>query len=795
LALDEETIQGLTRNRYWSAVHRARADGKETNTLAGRFLLSHTVASLSEVITLWCEKACKGAGRKHGCLPQMRLLEPSIAALIVSKIVLDGVATVRSRTEIATEVGRRMEDEYRFRLLKKHKPKYWKTILRDRRHANEAHLTKILTTLCLKEAGAISYKSWSKVQRARVGLLLIELLISSTGLVEMERRPKTRGKKIRMQSFLVPAEDTLDWLEKSHEHHQALAPFYLPMTTPPLDWSDTDRGGYEGDVISRYPLVRLRHADNDKLLDEDMPMVYDAVNTLQKTGWRVNRKVYDVFLQLWEEGGGGVLPSRNSEPLPEKPEDIGTNESALADWKRQAAPIHERNGVVKAQRLRTLKMAFVAKEVSENEKIYFPYQLDFRGRAYCVPQFFNPQGPDLARGLLEFSDGHIATDSRYLFHWAANCFGVKGTFTEREAWVESNMAQILAVVRDPLEQRFWVEADDAWQFLACCFAIDDFRNARPLHLPVHIDGTNNGLQIYALILGDERLAKMTGCTRSDVPADAYMSAFAHLQDKLSTMGERMADRWLVFFQGIGPKKCRTLMKRPLMTLAFGLTSWALRDQLDKWFNDLCRDDAADPWDMSIRRDALDLLSEAVWQVIQRYAGKALGAMDWLQEVSQAALETSAVLSWKSPSGFRVIQDYRKREKRQIQLVLGECVRNMTLRLDNDEPSWLDHKKAVCPNFVHSLDAAALMETVCRMSALGCTSFAAVHDSYAVHPHLVGHLHAEVRQAFHGLALTNPLKSFQEEVLELAPGADRVPCLLPKGAYQSSELQTAAYFFH
>ena len=47
----------------------------------------------------------------------------------------------------------------------------------------------------------------------------------------------------------------------------------------------------------------------------------------------------------------------------------------------------------------------VAKGFSDISKIYYPHNVDFRGRVYPIPPHLNHMGADLARGLLEFSEG------------------------------------------------------------------------------------------------------------------------------------------------------------------------------------------------------------------------------------------------------------------------------------------------------------------------------------------------------------------------------------------------------
>lgn len=46
----------------------------------------------------------------------------------------------------------------------------------------------------------------------------------------------------------------------------------------------------------------------------------------------------------------------------------------------------------------------VARSYRDIQKIYFPNNLDFRGRIYPIPPHLNHIGDDLARSLLIFSE-------------------------------------------------------------------------------------------------------------------------------------------------------------------------------------------------------------------------------------------------------------------------------------------------------------------------------------------------------------------------------------------------------
>lgn len=61
---------------------------------------------------------------------------------------------------------------------------------------------------------------------------------------------------------------------------------------------------------------------------------------------------------------------------------------------------------------------------------YLPVRLDYRGRLYCIVEYLNYQGSELAKSLLEFSEGERVELSDknsidYLKIFGANCYGNK----------------------------------------------------------------------------------------------------------------------------------------------------------------------------------------------------------------------------------------------------------------------------------------------------------------------------------------------------------------------------------
>lgn len=70
---------------------------------------------------------------------------------------------------------------------------------------------------------------------------------------------------------------------------------------------------------------------------------------------------------------------------------------------------------------------------------------------YCVTEYLNYQGIELAKGLLQFSLGekvYLSDDIaiKYLKIFGANCFGnklEKKSFNDRIEWIESNLEDVI----------------------------------------------------------------------------------------------------------------------------------------------------------------------------------------------------------------------------------------------------------------------------------------------------------------------------------------------------------------
>lgn len=268
---------------------------------------------------------------------------------------------------------------------------------------------------------------------------------------------------------------------------------------------------------------------------------------LGSTPWRINRFVLQTAQQAWENGGGMLeLPSRTDVPIPAPPD------SFVDDAKERRKFLALQRRAIQQQRdLHGLRCALnyqldVAVEFRDRV-FYFPHNLDFRGRSYPIPPHLNQMGSDLCRGLLVFAEAKPLGEGglRWLKIHLANLYGNdKITHDERLAFIDAHLDEVLASAADPLGSgTWWQGADSPWQALGVCQVLSIFFSctcmekfilfskaireaissgnpaAYKCSLPVHQDGSCNGLQHYAALGGDVRGAEQVNLLPRATPQD------------------------------------------------------------------------------------------------------------------------------------------------------------------------------------------------------------------------------------------------------------------------------------
>lgn len=849
LALEQE-MRNRGRDRFLVNLSRLREQGNEGGTAYGKALLRRGVEPLAQAIGA-CNAAAGTAGRRQQAAGILREVAPDVAAFIALRTIIDSLSAAPLLQTVAVRVGREIETELRLgNLAERDADRYAMTQRWIAGHKSRKYRGTVLRYAYGKSV-TVDFEPWPAVTCLHVGQKLIELAVEHTGLIQIALTPgrKTRtGNKPAAVYRIEMTPRLREWIDGDCEARAVMSPDWMPMLVPPRPWEGASGGGYHHPDLPPLSLVKTHDRDYLAGLDAriragELPDVLRAVNVMQETPWRINRQVYDVLHALWTHGDGGEadLPPRDGYRLPPCPvcgADItdtasariphacldACDEATRRTWRRQAAVIREKNIACLSQRLGIAKTLHLAARYKDEAAFYFPYQLDFRGRIYAVPPYLNPQGTSIAKALLEFAAGKplgSITALKWLAIHTSNCFGNdKVSLDERGAWTLQHQAEILACADDPLSNRWWMEADDPWGFLSCCFEWQGYKRdglAHVSHLPIAMDGSCNGLQLYSLILRDEVGGKAVNLMPSDSPQDIYGIVAAKVRERLAacadSAGESIfsADGQRLLYQTARLSRFlldlgidRKTTKRQVMVLPYGGTMDSCREYTEAWLK--ARLAAGDaplvlPDGTSVRA-ASRFLAEHIWEAIGATVIKAREGMAYLQAVARLANRAGQPLRWTSPLGLPVVQAYRERQGKRVKTRLGDSL--IYLTLSEDKPRTLAKARqqtAIAPNYIHSLDAAALMRTVCRCHADGITAFAMIHDSYGTLAADSEALAYHLREAFVELfgGPENLLARWSREVLHDVPVAllreeNALPPLPTFGTLDVADVRRSAFFF-
>lgn len=646
---------------------------------------------------------------------------------------------------------------------------------------------------------------WSKVVEVRVGAFLTSKLIDIAKINVFRDDPDSgerlrasqpafihyfryiSGKPIGMLGF---NKALLEMLAMSST--KAAMPRHLPMIIEPKSWTGFRDGGY---LSNSVPVVRLKgHDPQAKAYAEtaitrgDMAQVFAGLDVLSKTPWRINRPIFEVMAEAWNTGDAiaNMAPENPDIELPPKPteDDISSRYKWMMEIKRLSNAKHGK----KSERCFQNFQLEVARAYLD-ETFYFPHNVDFRGRAYPTAPFLNHMGADLCRGLLIFARGKELGDAglRWLKIHLSNLSGFdKASFEDRIKFVDDNLDDIYDSARNPLKgRRWWLRAEDPWQCLAACMELKsalespDPRNFVS-HMPIHQDGSCNGLQHYAALGGDIIGAGQVNLEPGNRPADVYTGVAEIVKAEIA----KDAEHGLELAKILREKVTRKVVKQTVMTNVYGVTFYGATRQIRRQLEDLYPDFP--------NTSAVNYGSSSYYvasKVFKALANMFKGAHDiqyWLgdcagricRSLTQEQIETIArraegksntenqfrltplksvvdkknkeyeafisTVIWTTPLRMPVVHPYRKVADRRVSTnlqTIGIAAPSLSSPVDKRR-----QLQAFPPNFIHSLDATHML-----LSALKCTeqglTFAAVHDSFWTHASDVDIMNEILRESF------------------------------------------------
>lgn len=768
IALEQE-MRDLGVARYRQMVAKARDNIQEAQTKPGVTLVKATIDRMVAEVEEFFSKAESGrAGKKFIAYAPLKTLDPETVAFITAKVVIDSISQRNSLQTIARVIGATIEEEMWFRHFAKTMPGLWHVITMGMEEEGVGSNLRQMRLKALAKKYGAALEPWDLQKRYHVGVKCVDMMIQSTGLFELQTFTDNRG---HTRTILKPTQDTMTWLEEAHQYGELMSPVYLPMVSRPLDWTNLWDGGYYTNAALRLPLIKQRDPEYMRAMKtHNMPAVYAAVNAIQSTPWQVNAEVLTVIKQLWAAKSTlGKLPTVIENTIPPFPEGSKDKEE-IAKWKRAACEVHNLNGKRKSKRIACAKTLWVAEKFTDEREFFFPVYCDFRGRVYTRPVYLTPQGPDYAKALLRFAIG-LPLDERgacWLAIQGANTFGYdKADLQARIDWVQDNQARIVACAADPFENRWWGDADKPFQFLAFCFEWAGWVREGPGYIsriPIALDGSCNGLQHFSMALRDKESGAAVNLVPSDNPADIYQQVADRVKLKVcldaSTSGSITAMLWRD--SGLITRK---LCKQPVMTLPYGATHYGMKGAIVDYLIE-ASEEAGAPGPFGTENFAAAVyIAKVIWDAISETVVAARRAMKFLQECAKVASRESMALTWVTPSGFPVLQEYHKTVGKQVKTQIGGELIKLVLSRSGTEADKRRQTSGVSPNFVHSLDSSHLMATVNLSAHNGVVAFAMVHDSFGTHAANTEVLGACLRHAFVEMYQVDVLAEFRQSIAE------------------------------
>jgi DNA-directed RNA polymerase len=823
----------LGKQKYMDQYFKTKNDPNKDNTLlkpeAG--LLQTYWQAVQKVITATVLRSRGGSARTQQLRKDITPLGSDRLAYLALRFALNiqEASLVDSCVKMGTQVKHDLE-YYWFQNLA---PGYLHKVEANLKTAHTAHRHNVLRHAArkveivdeggIKRVKGIPSADWSPDDKFSVGKALLEAVTEATPLI----RVSDRNKRVNVSSqaygfintrilYLEQTPACKELLESLHLKASELSPIAFPAVIPPKPWVDVRGGGFWTAYKGLGPISKLIRSYNRSCMvnarKQGVERVCSIINMIQATPYRINGRVLEVMDEAAKIGIAdlpspeqvrvevdGVYPLEEDCPWDgdeyKRRKEAGDPELVL--WNRRRSKAYDIWYREQSKRSSLIWKLRIAKKFMGEKAIYFFWNLDYRGRLYCIQPYINPQQDDSGKALLQFANGKRLGKSgaRWLMIHGANEFGFdKAPLDDRVSWVREHHAQIMDSADNPLDgDRFWCEAENPFQFLAFAFEYagyvregEDFVS----HLPVQVDGTCSGLQHYSALLRDAVGGRAVNLVPQKTKADVYAEVAEVVNQLLNQEGgeaRKFAKAWLD--RGVD----RKTVKRNVMTFCYGATRPGFCQQLIDDIDD--KPEGVDDY------KACHYLGAINWQAVEVTLVKSVEAMGFLQKLAYFMAKNGMDIQWVTPVGLRVTQDYLKTECNRIHTWWGGARMRISVAHTLEDKNTVGSRNGIAPNFIHSLDASHLMLTTERCWDKGIRSFSYIHDSFGTHAADMELMNQTLRETFVEMYSEDLLGKFVADVRERVPAelrpefdqivAENKPSM---GSLDLSLVEESPYFF-
>ena len=593
---------------------------------------------------------------------------------------------------------------------------------------------------CCRELD-LDYSSYADGERIAAGIRMVDYL---NGYVAPEVREAVRndGTVDYMTMLLSTTPEMDDEVAKAEEQK-----FEVDPTRGPYVWS-----GFKMDIsdIETIDFVKKarRFGLHNNYSYHSIPEVYEAINRLQRTGFRIFKDV----LKIAEDGfifnptpvednvktkaiqAIAVMKKRarasNSLQRLEESDWYADQYSVISEWSKH----FEFNEVIK----RANKW--------DEDVLHFVYTLDSRSRMYAMTPYLNPQGSDFAKALLVFAESQPLDLQTFAVVTANHAGRDKLSFEDRVKWTEDNIEDIINIGLDPhghvdklIEWDVVSETKSRWQFLACCIEWANYWKAGTpsdyeTNLVCALDATCSALQIATVISRDEEMAKHVNLVKQDKPGDIYGVSGEDLRQRLSKLEEDEITEGIQSV--INHPSIRKVAKRPQMVADY---SGTMKGMMDMTYSDRFSTKIPDV----TKKDA-NLIGKVLYQVTNDPSRGSTKIKEFLRAGVQYH-QGGAMMTWMTRDGFTCFQSADMSKEGAAEGTISGINVKLKYYSFQDKPNKQKHQNLLCPNITHSIDATIVR---CISRAMPTDSpLAMVHDSYGTSSNTAYNLLPIVIEAF------------------------------------------------
>ena len=725
----------------------------------------------------------------------------------------------------------------------------------------------------------VTTKSGWKDQ-VKLGAFIINSLIN-TGYVTVDRDcPDYDGPILRAPYVIHP---TFMWIDIIPEFKKSLTNKYMGIyQEEPQDIS----GLY--DTMSGKPIIKglTDQVKFNKFMKSDY---IKGLNVIRKSGWRVNREVLNTLLNDDIDLSYDEIPKKGSKhrvnklfkdlQIETRKKDKGKAhkyedklfkyEQELKSWILKKDKLNKRSTSTDKQTILER-----ASGLSESDAFYYDVETDYRGRVYNSESYVHYQSSDFSKGILEFSESKKmdANGYKWLLRHIACTYNQSYSIDELKnitwleedyvSYLEENSLEDISVDKMSLEDRYlWSQYHCEWllevgrsktifwdldkpvMFLAACMDLVGYEDATNngedyySHLPIPVDGSNNGCQHTSAMNRDRNTGSKVGLTNRKIPIDLYVLVAKRLEELTDNFCQS---------RGMNMKLIRkNISKRACMTRQYSAGSSSISETM---FSDCYKNKITEEFDISsedcdyladnsvIAIDEICSSNTYIRKFLQKLVEFELGKFghrfpdgsDATQFISKLKVELSELdrkdkdehyyerrseifeemkksswtllygngskeISWVTPSGFQVDCALYKQDSVSCKVVIDGKTIEIMGKVDTDKPDYQKHASAIAANMVHSMDATHLVDVAKRWGERGNSSIGAVHDSIAVHACDVNDLLVDIKESF--IEIYEDLDIYQYFIDNIITNKDNLKIMKPElGDLDLNEILDSDYFF-